>query len=56
LSRTATEPADGALAGDLAAAANTGGLPVGIPALAAAIAALAWLGINPRLDEYRGQP
>lgn len=39
---------------DLAEAANTGGLPIGIPALAAAIATFAWLGIRPRLHEYRG--
>jgi hypothetical protein len=55
LSVTATEPANGALDADLSSAANTGGLPVGIPALAVAIAALTWLGIKPRLDEYRGQ-
>jgi hypothetical protein len=51
---TATESASGVLDADLAAAGNTGGLPAGIPALAATIAALAWLGIKPRLDEYRG--
>lgn len=51
---TATQSASGALDADLAAAANTGGLPAGIPALAAATAALAWLGIKPRMDEYRG--
>ncbi len=51
---TATQSASGALDADLAAAANTGGLPAGIPAMAAAIAALAWLGIKPRMDEYRG--
>jgi hypothetical protein len=50
---TATQPAGGALDADLATAANTGGLPVGIPALAVMIAALTWLGIKPRLDEYR---
>ncbi len=51
---TVTQSASGALDADLAAAGNTGGLPVGIPALAAAIAALVWLAIKPRLDEYRG--
>lgn len=54
LSVTATESASGALDADLAAAGNAGGLPAGIPALAVAIAALAWLGVKPRLDEYRG--
>ena len=53
LSVTVTQAAGGALDADLAAAANTGGLPVGIPALAVVIAALTWLGIKPRLDEYR---
>lgn len=42
-----------ALDRDLAAAGNTAGLPIGIPALAAAIAALAWLGVRPRMNEYR---
>lgn len=46
--------ASSALDADLAAAGNTGGLPVGIPVLAAAIATFAWLGIKPRMDEYRG--
>ncbi len=50
---TTTEPANGALDADLAAAADTGGLPVGIPILTVMIAALTWLGIKPRLDEYR---
>jgi hypothetical protein len=50
---TATQPAGSALDADLAAAGDTGGLPVGVPALAAAIATLAWLGIKPRMDEYR---
>ncbi len=54
LAVTATQSASGALDADLAATGDTGGLPVGIPALAAAIAALAWLGIKPRMDEYRG--
>lgn len=55
-SPVAAAPASGALDDDLAAAANTGGLPVGIPVLTVAMAALAWLGIKPRLDEYRGRP
>lgn len=54
LPATATESASGALDADLAAAGKTGGLPAGIPALAATIAALTWLGMKPRLDEYRG--
>lgn len=53
LSGTATQPASGALDDDLAAASDTAGLPIGIPALAAAIAALAWLGVRPRMNEYR---
>jgi hypothetical protein len=51
---TATQSVNSALDADLAAAGNTGGLPAGIPALAAAVATLAWLGIKPRMDEYRG--
>ncbi len=54
LSVTATQPASGALDADLASAENTGGLPIGIPALAAAIVGLAFLGVKPRLNEYRG--
>jgi hypothetical protein len=53
LNVTATEPASGALAADLASAGDDGGLPAGIPLLAVAIAGLAFLGIKPRLDEYR---
>lgn len=51
---TKTHSASEVLNADLAGAANTWGLPIGIPALAAAIATFAWLGIRPRLDEYRG--
>jgi hypothetical protein len=54
LNVTATQSAGNALDGDLASAEDTGGLQVAIPALALAIAALAYLGIKPRLDEYRG--
>jgi hypothetical protein len=53
LNVTATEPARSALAADLASAGDDGGLPAGIPVLAVAIAGLAFLGIKPRLDEYR---
>lgn len=50
---TATQSASNALDHDLAAAGSTAGLPIGIPALAAAIAALAWLGVKARMNEYR---
>lgn len=53
LAVTATQSASSALDADLAEAGNTGDLPIGIPAMAVAIATLAWLGIKPRLDEYR---
>ncbi len=54
LSVTQTQPARTALDSDLASAAGTGGLVIGIPVLAATIAGLAFLGLKPRLDEYRG--
>lgn len=54
LAVTATQPATSVLDADLAAAGDTGDLPAGVPALAAAIATLAWLGMKPRMDEYRG--
>ncbi len=54
LSVTRTQGAGNVLDADLASAEDTGGLPVGIPVLAAVIAGLAYLGIKPRLDEYRG--
>jgi hypothetical protein len=54
LNETATAQADGALDADLASAQDAGGLPFGIPVLAVAIAALAYLGLWPRLSEYRG--
>jgi hypothetical protein len=54
LNATATRPAAGVLDSDLASAGNSGGLPAGIPVLAVVIAGLAYLGIKPRLDEYRG--
>jgi hypothetical protein len=50
----ATQRASSALDADLASAANTGGLAIAIPALAAAIAVLAYAGFRPRLNEYRG--
>jgi hypothetical protein len=54
LNATATQPAAGVLGTDLASAGNSGGLLIGIPVLAVAIAGLAYLGIKLRLDEYRG--
>jgi hypothetical protein len=54
LSVTAARPASGALDADLVSAENSGGLPIGIPLLAVLIAGLAYLGIRPRLNEYRG--
>lgn len=53
LNVTATQPASSAVDADLASAGNGGGLPAGIPVLAVVIAGLAFLGIKPRLDEYR---
>jgi hypothetical protein len=54
LNVVATQRASSALDADLASAANTGGLAIAIPALAAAIAVLAYAGFRPRLNEYRG--
>lgn len=54
LDETVTAQADGTLDADLASAQDAGGLPFGIPVLAVAIAALACLGLWPRLSEYRG--
>jgi hypothetical protein len=54
LSVTRTQRAGEVLDADLASAEDTGGLPAGIPVLAAVIAGLVYLGIKPRLDEYRG--
>ncbi len=53
LSVKTTQHASNVLDADLASAEDTGGLPAGIPALAAVMAGLAYLGIKPRLDEYR---
>ena len=50
----ATQRASSALDAEMASAANTDGLPIGIPVLAAAIAVLGYLGFRPRLNEYRG--
>jgi hypothetical protein len=54
LSAAVTQRASGQLDADLVAAQDSGGLPVGIAVLAVLIAGLAYLGIRPRLDEYRG--
>jgi hypothetical protein len=53
LNVTATQQASNALNADLTSAQDVGGLPAGIPVLAAAIAGLAGLGFKLRLDEYR---
>lgn len=50
----ATKPARAELDSTLAAAADTGGLPVALPLAASAIAGLAFFGLKRRLDEYRG--
>lgn len=52
---TTTQHASGTLDADLESASNTGGLPIGIPVLSAAIAVLGYLGFRPRLNEYRGK-
>lgn len=54
LNAVATAQADGALDADLASAEGTGGLPYAIPLLALVVAGLCYLGLRPRLGEYRG--
>jgi hypothetical protein len=54
LNATATVQATSVLNADLAAADDAEGLTLGIPALALVIAALSYLGLRPRLNEYRG--
>jgi hypothetical protein len=54
LNAVATAQADGALDADLASAQGTGGLPYAIPLLALVVAGLCYLGLRPRLGEYRG--
>jgi hypothetical protein len=54
LNVTATDHASAVVAADLSAGQRTGGLPVGLPPLAIAIAVLTFLGIGIRLAEYRG--
>ncbi len=54
LNAAATARATGVLDADLASADDAEGLTAGIPILALAIGALAFLGLMPRLGEYRG--
>jgi hypothetical protein len=54
LNAAATAQADSALGSDLASAQDIGGWPAVIPLLAIALAALCYLGLRPRLGEYRG--
>jgi hypothetical protein len=54
LNPAATQSAAAAADADLASATRTDGLPIGIPVLAVAIAVLGFLGLRPRLNEYRG--
>jgi hypothetical protein len=49
----ATQRAGSAFGADMTSATAADGLPAGIPALAAAIAVLGYLGFRPRLNEYR---
>ncbi|MBV9447030.1 MAG: hypothetical protein JO345_14200 [Streptosporangiaceae bacterium] len=53
LDPSATQTASSRLDAYLASAGNDGSLPAGIPVLAAATAALCYLGFRPRLNEYR---
>jgi hypothetical protein len=54
LDAAATQQASSALDAELTAAESTDGLPIAIPVLAVAIAALGYLGLRARLNEYRG--
>jgi hypothetical protein len=54
LSLTAVQPASARLDADLVAAQSTTGLLIGVPVAALAMAALIFIAIKPRLDEYRG--
>jgi hypothetical protein len=56
LNPSATQRVSGALDADLASAANAGGLPTGIPVLAAATVILCYAAFRPRLNEYRAIP
>lgn len=54
LDTAATQQAGSALDANLAAAESTDGLPIAIPVLVVAIAALGYFGLWLRLNEYRG--
>ena len=54
LDAAATQRAGSVLDADLAAAESTDGLPIAVPVLVVAIAALGYLGLWVRLKEYRG--
>ena len=54
LDAAATQQAGSALDADLAMAESTDGLPIAVPVLAVAIAALGYFGLWLRLNEYRG--
>jgi hypothetical protein len=54
ISVDATQPAQAKLDSAMTSAADTGGLIVALPLAAVAIAALAFLALKRRLDEYRG--
>ena len=56
LNPSATQGASSALDADLASAENAGGLPAGIPVLAAATVVFCYAGFRPRLNEYRAIP
>ncbi len=53
LNPSAAQAASGALDADLASAEDNGGLPAGIPVLAATTVVLCYAGFRPRLNEYR---
>ena len=54
LDAAATQQAGSALDADLAVAESTDGLPIAVPVLVVAIAALGYFGLWLRLNEYRG--
>jgi hypothetical protein len=54
LNVTVTQRAAGALDADLTSAARTDDVPTGILVLTAATAVLGYLGLRPRMNEYRG--
>jgi hypothetical protein len=56
LNPSTTQAESSALDADLASAEDAGGLPAGIPVLAAATVVLCYAGFRPRLNEYRALP